>query len=102
MQGKLLWDYFNYWSMNSFRFIQGKLCDLQFTGQIGPGVQKVLGLSGVVGQLFQDWDAMDRREWRDAFIEGRKFPGSGTGIASLLPTSAVTRASGPGSRRTSD
>jgi flavin-dependent dehydrogenase len=74
MHAKVLWDYFGYWSMNAFRSFHGKLCDLRFTGEITPGIQRALSLSGRMGQLFRDWNAADGREWRGAFIEGRTFP----------------------------
>jgi flavin-dependent dehydrogenase len=76
MQAKLVWDYVGYWSLNSYRYFHGKLCDLDFTAALGTDTQRALGLSARVAQLCRDWHAArEPGELRDGFIVARKFPG---------------------------
>jgi len=74
MQAKLVWDYLLYWSMNVLRYFHGKTCDLEFTQEVAPAIQRAAMLSFATAQLFRDWNAVDQRPWQEAFVEARKFP----------------------------
>lgn len=75
MVAKLLWEFASYWAVAALPFMQGKLLDLDFGKDVAADVRRILVPGARIEQLLRDWHELPRREWRNAFISNRGFPG---------------------------
>jgi hypothetical protein len=75
MVAKLLWEFASYWAVAALPFMQGKLLDLEFGKDVAADVRRILVPGARIEQLLRDWHELPRREWRNAFISNRAFPG---------------------------
>jgi flavin-dependent dehydrogenase len=69
MAPKIVWDFAIYWGFLTLQFLSGRLCDLELQAQSGQILQRVNHLNARVQAFFRQWDALDRRECEERFID---------------------------------
>jgi hypothetical protein len=69
MAPKIVWDFAIYWGFLTLQFLGGRLCDLELQAQSGQILQRVNHLNARVQAFFRQWDALDRRECEERFID---------------------------------
>jgi flavin-dependent dehydrogenase len=63
-----------YWGVNALLFFHRKLADLEFVEAVRPDVERVWALNRRLEALYREWNALDAREWKRAYVSPVAFP----------------------------
>jgi flavin-dependent dehydrogenase len=63
-----------YWGVNALLFFHRKLADLEFMEAVRPDVERVWALNRRLEAMYREWNALDDREWRRAYVSPVAFP----------------------------
>ena len=63
-----------YWGANALLFFHRKLTDLDFMAAVRPDVDKIWALNRQLEAMYREWNALDSREWRRAYVSPVAFP----------------------------
>jgi hypothetical protein len=63
-----------YWGVNALLFFHRKLADLEFMEAVRPDVERVWALNRRLEALYREWNALDDREWKRAYVSPVAFP----------------------------
>jgi flavin-dependent dehydrogenase len=63
-----------YWGANALLFFHRKLTDLEFMAAVRPDVERIWTLNRRLETVFRQWNALDSREWRRAYVSPVSFP----------------------------
>ena len=63
-----------YWGVNALLFFHRKLADLDFMQAVRPDVERVWALNRRLEAMYREWNALDGREWRRAYVSPVSFP----------------------------
>jgi flavin-dependent dehydrogenase len=63
-----------YWGANALLFFHRKLTDLEFMAAVRPDVDRIWALNRRIEGMFREWQDIDSREWRRAYVSPVSFP----------------------------
>jgi flavin-dependent dehydrogenase len=63
-----------YWGVNALLFFHRKLADLEFMEAVRPDVERVWALNRRLEAMYREWNALDGREWKRAYVSPVAFP----------------------------
>jgi flavin-dependent dehydrogenase len=63
-----------YWGVNALLFFHRKLADLEFMEAVRPDVERVWALNRRLEAMYREWNALDDREWKRAYVSPVAFP----------------------------
>ena len=63
-----------YWGANALLFFHRKLTDLEFMDSVRPDVERIWALNRRLEAMYREWNALDAREWRRAYVSPVAFP----------------------------
>jgi hypothetical protein len=63
-----------YWGANALLFFHRKLTDLDFMAQVRPDVERIWALNRRIEAMFREWQELESREWRRAYVSPVSFP----------------------------
>jgi flavin-dependent dehydrogenase len=63
-----------YWGANALLFFHRKLTDLDFMEAVRPDVDRIWALNRQIESMFRQWQELDAREWRRAYVSPVSFP----------------------------
>jgi hypothetical protein len=63
-----------YWGANALLFFHRKLTDLDFMAEVRPDVDRIWALNRRIEAMFREWQDLEPREWRRAYVSPVSFP----------------------------
>jgi hypothetical protein len=63
-----------YWGANALLFFRKKLTDLEFMAEVRPDVDRIWALNRRLRRMFREWQELESREWRRAYVSPVSFP----------------------------
>ena len=63
-----------YWGANALLFFHRKLTDLDFMAEVRPDVDRIWALNRRIEAMFREWQDLESREWRRAYVSPVSFP----------------------------
>jgi flavin-dependent dehydrogenase len=63
-----------YWGANALLFFHRKIADLDFMEAVRPDVERIWALNRRLEALYREWNALDDREWKRAYVSPVAFP----------------------------
>jgi flavin-dependent dehydrogenase len=77
MTAKITCNNIFYWSTIALLFFHDKFTDPEFMEAVGPDVERIWRLNERLERLFREWNALESREWRRAYVPTLAFPALG-------------------------
>ena len=63
-----------YWGANALLFFHRKLADLELMAEVRPDVDRIWTLNRRLEDMYREWNALDSREWKRAYVSPVAFP----------------------------
>lgn len=63
-----------YWGANALLFFHRKLTDLELMEAVRPDVERIWTLNRRLEAMYREWNALDSREWKRAYVSPVAFP----------------------------